>query len=52
MSIEDLSVMEGILPPRALGLVMEWASLHQGDLLAAWRRAQAHEAPGNIDPLS
>lgn len=50
--IEDLSVMEGSLPPRALGLVMEWASLHQKELAEAWSRAQAHEAPGKIDPLS
>jgi hypothetical protein len=52
VSVEDLSVLEGSLPPRALGLVMEWASLHQDELVAAWRRAQAHEAPGKIDPLS
>ena len=50
--IEDLSVMEGSLPPRALGLVMEWASLHQAELVEAWSRVQAHEAPGRIDPLS
>ncbi len=50
--IEDLSVLEGSLPPRALGLVMEWASLHQRELAEAWRRAQAHEAPGKIDPLN
>lgn len=52
VSIDALSVVEGSLPPRALGLVMEWASLRQGELAEAWRRAQAHEAPGKIDPLS
>lgn len=51
ISIRDLSVIEGSVSPRALGLVMEWASLHQDELLGAWERAQAHEAPGTIEPL-
>ena len=52
VAIKDLSILEGALTPRALGLVMEWASLHQNELLAAWNRAQEHEAPGTIDPLT
>ena len=52
VTIKDLSILEGALTPRALGLVMEWASLHQNELLAAWNRAQEHEAPGTIDPLT
>ena len=52
VTIKDLSILEGALTPRALGLVMEWASLHQNELLAAWTRAQEHEAPGTIDPLT
>lgn len=51
IGIEDLTVLRGALTPRALGLVMEWAALHQGELLAAWQRAQRHEPPGKIDPL-
>jgi len=34
-----------------MGLVMEWASLHQEDLLKAFQKAQDHEDPGKIDPL-
>ncbi|MEO5946476.1 MAG: DUF4160 domain-containing protein [Chitinophagaceae bacterium] len=30
--IEDLSVDVGYLPPRVLGLVMEWAALHKAEL--------------------
>lgn len=52
VSIEELTVLEGSLPPRALGLVMEWASLHQDELREAWKRARNHESPGKIDPLS
>ena len=51
VGIEDLAVLEGRLPPRALGFVIEWASLHQADLRAAWERARRHEAPGKIAPL-
>ena len=52
MSIRDMSVLEGRLPPRALGMVMEWAAIHQTELLNAWNRAQQHESPGKIAPLN
>ena len=29
ISIDDLRVLRGALPPRVLGLVIEWARLHQ-----------------------
>lgn len=51
IGIGDLTVLRGRLPPRALGLVMEWAAMHQSELLAAWERAERHEAPGKISPL-
>ncbi|MEA3443450.1 MAG: DUF4160 domain-containing protein [Bacteroidota bacterium] len=31
--ISDLSVIEGKLPPRFLGLVIEWATIHQIELV-------------------
>lgn len=31
IAIEDLSILAGGLPPRALGLVIEWAALHKGE---------------------
>jgi hypothetical protein len=49
--IEDLSVQRGSLPPRALGLVVEWAKLHQPELTEAWARAQAGQVLSKIDPL-
>lgn len=51
ISIEDISVLEGSLNPRALGLVVEWARRHQQELRDAWERARAHQPPGRIEPL-
>lgn len=51
VGIEDLAVMRGSLPPRALGFVVEWAALHQAELQTAWERARRHEPPGRIAPL-
>jgi hypothetical protein len=52
IGIEELSVLTGKLPPRALGLVMEWAALHQDELRAAWQKAVNNEPFGTIEPLS
>ena len=49
--IEDLTVLRGRIPPRASGIVKEWALLHQAELRAAWDRARRQEAPGKIAPL-
>jgi hypothetical protein len=51
IDVNSLAVMEGRLPTRARRLVMEWALLHQEELLQAWSRAQRHESPGRIAPL-
>lgn len=51
VDIETLAVIEGRLPPRAHGLVVEWATIHQQELREAFRRAEALESPGRIAPL-
>jgi hypothetical protein len=51
VEIESIDVLEGSLPPRALRLVKEWASVHQGELRGNWDRAGAHEPLLPIDPL-
>ena len=51
ISIGNLQILNGRLPPRALGLVMEWATLHQDELRSVWARAQDLEPPGTIEPL-
>jgi hypothetical protein len=52
IAIADLGIFAGGLPPRALGLVMEWASMHRMELQSAWDRASAMEPIGKIEPLS
>lgn len=51
IEIGNLTVLSGKLPSRALGLVREWAALHQEELRLAWERAMRHESPGKIEPL-
>jgi hypothetical protein len=51
VDILNLSVFAGRLPPRALGLVIEWATLHQQELLADWDMAKRQQAPQRIAPL-
>lgn len=43
--------LEGKLSPRSMGLVIEWATMHQQELKKVWKQAQAHEPLGSIDPL-
>ena len=51
VAIETLEVIDGSIPRRALGLVMDWASSHQQELREAFDRAVSFEAPGKIAPL-
>jgi uncharacterized protein DUF4160 len=51
ISIDDLTVINGKLAPRALGLVIEWGSLHRVELRDAWRKASNRQTPDPIEPL-
>lgn len=51
VDIGTLALIQGSLPPRARGLVIEWATIHQEDLRNAFRKAAALEAPDKIEPL-
>ena len=51
IGIETLAVIAGRLPARALGLVAEWAALHQDELRQAWRKAKSLESVNKIAPL-
>lgn len=51
VAIETGSVLSGMLPPRALGLVTEWAALHREELAANWLRLREGQAPARIAPL-
>lgn len=49
--MNSLAILDGRLPPRAMGLVAEWATIHQRELLEVWKRARNLEPLGKIDPL-
>jgi hypothetical protein len=51
-SISPPGLLHGYLPPRALGLVTEWAVAHEIDLLAAWEELAAGGNPKTIEPLA
>lgn len=51
-AIEDLRLLEGALPPRVTGLVLEWASLHRDELMANWNLAMAKKPLRAIEPLA
>lgn len=49
--IDPPRLFAGALPPVQLGQVMEWATLHQAELVLAWQNVQAGRQPGQIPPL-
>ena len=51
IEIETLRILEGNLPPRALGLVIEWASQHRNELMQNWALAKNNQSPVKIEPL-
>lgn len=51
IGIASLDLLEGMLSPRVRGLVVEWASMHQEELMADWDRARRQEPLEPIVPL-
>ncbi|TRX00682.1 DUF4160 domain-containing protein [Candidatus Methylobacter oryzae] len=51
ISIENLGLIEGKLPPRAMSLVVEWAQEHQADLLDNWKSIKETGNYHKIEPL-
>lgn len=51
MDIETISLLEGKLSPRILGLVVEWAALHQTELMQNWQLARLQTTLEPIAPL-
>jgi hypothetical protein len=49
--VDSLEVLEGKLPPRVLGLVVEWASLHKKELMINWEKARNDKPLKKIRPL-
>jgi len=51
IDIKNLVLIDGKLPRRALGLVLDWAELHQAELLEDWQLCQDMQTPKPIAPL-
>ncbi len=51
IEITSFQVLAGKLPSRALGLVIEWASLHQEELMLNWEAVSSDRPPKKIPPL-
>ena len=49
--MEDLRLLRGRLPGRALALVPEWAAEHQDELLEDWNLCRDMKHPKAIEPL-
>ena len=52
ITIENPMLIEGHLPPRALQMALEWAKLHQGELMDNWLLCQNKSKPNQIAPLA
>lgn len=53
ITIKGLGVIQGYLPPKALALVVEWASIHNEELMGNWK-SLSEEGVGTfkkIEPL-
>jgi hypothetical protein len=50
--IRGIARMEGGLPPRAHSMILEWAALHQQELLDNWQLAQNRQPLKMIEPLT
>lgn len=51
IEIETSRMMEGNLPPRVLGLVVEWANFHQKELSENWELLRTTGDYRAISPL-
>jgi len=52
IEIGTLRILDGSLPPRALGLVVEWASQHEEELMNNWNKARNSRPLAKISPLA
>ncbi len=51
IGIEPLELREGQLPPRVLGLVIEWGKMHQAELMQNWTTLAKEGIFRRIAPL-
>lgn len=51
VGIAPVALLRGRFPRRALGMVMEWAAVHQHELLQNWELMGNEQGPNKIEPL-
>jgi len=51
VAVSPVRIIQGDAPLRVRDMVIEWATQHQEELLAAWNRLSAAQRPGAIAPL-
>jgi hypothetical protein len=51
IDINNLTIIQGKLPPRVFGLVVEWVTMHKKELLKNWKLARAQKPLRPIEPL-
>lgn len=49
--INPLGLLKGKLPARIQGIIIEWASLHQNELMENWNKLQNEQPIKKIKPL-
>jgi Domain of unknown function (DUF4160) len=52
IAIDPLAALESTLPPRVLGLVLEWANEHVDELRSNWERARQDLPLRSVAPLA
>ena len=50
-AIRTLEILRGRLPRRAHAAVVEWATLHRGELMENWERARQQVSLLDVEPL-
>lgn len=51
IDIQKKEIIRGNLPARVLGIVVEWAMLHEVELLENWELSVQHQTLLPIEPL-
>ena len=51
VGIDPIKILEGKLPRRAVSMVIEWAALHQRELMNNWEGLRIDQSIVKIKPL-
>ena len=51
IGINPIVILEGKLSKRAISMVVEWAALHQHELMHNWQRLRLDQITEKISPL-